>query len=102
MPHASDADTRVWYQSFVDPDEHAPYIRRLQEHLTAYAAPDVRFEVHGISPPDRHLSPLTELRCAVQTVRNAIDAERAGYGGFVIGHFQEPGLIECRAALDVP
>jgi Asp/Glu/hydantoin racemase len=102
MSQASDGDTRVWYQSFVDPDEQAPYIRRLQEHLTAYATPGVRFEVHGISPPDRHLSPLTELRCAVQTVRNAIRAEREGYGAVVIGHFQEPGLIECRAALDVP
>jgi len=102
MSNASDGDTRIWYQSFVDPDEQAPYIRRLQEQLAACAAGGVRFVVHGISPPDRHLSPLTELRCAVQTVRNAIRAEREGYGAFVIGHFQEPGLIECRAALDIP
>jgi Asp/Glu/hydantoin racemase len=102
MRHPADANVRIWYQSFVDPDEQAPYIRRLQEQLTAYAAPGVCFEVHGISPPDRHLSPLTELRCAVRTIRNAISAERAEYDAFVIGHFQEPGLIECRAALDIP
>jgi Asp/Glu/hydantoin racemase len=102
MSDALDGATRVWYQSFVDAGEQAPYIRRLQERLTACAAPGVRFEVHGITPPDRYLSPLTELRCAVDTVRNAIRAEREGCGAFVIGHFQQPGLIECRAALDVP
>jgi Asp/Glu/hydantoin racemase len=96
------SDTRVWYQSFVDPGEQAPYVRRLQAQLTECAAPGIRFEVHGISPADRHLSPLTELRCSVQKVRNDIIAEREGHGAFVIGHFQEPGLIECRAALDIP
>lgn len=28
---------RVWYQSFVDPNEEGPYITRLQDHLTEYA-----------------------------------------------------------------
>lgn len=93
---------RIWYQSFVDPQEQRPYMLALQERLTAYAAPKVRFEVQGISPPDRYLSPLTEFRCADQTIRNAIQAEQQGYDAFVIGHFQEPGLVECRSALDIP
>ena len=93
---------RVWYQSFVDPQEQRPYLDRLQEHLTAYAAPQVRFEVHGVSPPDRYLSPLTEFRCAAQAIRNGIRAQEQGYDVFVIGHFQEPGLVECRSALDIP
>jgi allantoin racemase len=42
------------------------------------------------------------LRCAAQTVRNALEAERAKYDAFVIGHFQEPGLLEVRAALEIP
>jgi Asp/Glu/hydantoin racemase len=94
--------SKVWYQSFVDPEEQRPYIERLQAALTAYADPQVRFEVHGISPPDRHLSALTELRCATQTIRNAVEAERQGYDAFVIGHFQEPGLIETRTVVDMP
>jgi Asp/Glu/hydantoin racemase len=93
---------RIWYQSFVDPEEERPYMRRLQESLTAHAAPDVRFEVRGVSPPDHHLSPLTEFRCAAQAIRSAIEAEQQGFAAFVIGHFQEPGLIECRSALDIP
>ena len=94
--------SQVWYQSFVDPEEERPYVLRLQDALAGYASPGVRFEVHGISPPDRHLSPLTELRCAAETIRNAVAAEQQGCAAFVIGHFQEPGLIECRSALEIP
>ena len=92
---------RVWYQSFVHPVEQAPYMERLQQRLDAVAAPDVRFEVHGLDPPDHLFHPLTEFRCAAQTIRNALEAERAGYDGVVIGHFQEPGLLETRAALEI-
>lgn len=93
---------RIWYQSFVDPVAQRPYISRLQALLDEYAAADVRFEVHGIDPPDRYLSPLTELRCAGQAVRNAIEAERSGCAAFVFGHFQEPGLLEARTAVEIP
>lgn len=98
----SDAPARICYQSFVDPQEQRPYMLRLQETLTAYAAPQVRFEVHGVSPPDRYLSPLTEFRCAERAIRGGIHAQQQGYDAFVLGHFQEPGLVECRAALDIP
>jgi allantoin racemase len=99
MPLSS---SRLWYQSFVHPVEQAPYIERLQQRLDAVAAPDIRFEVHGLDPPDHLFHPLTEFRCAAQTIRNALEAERAGYDGFVIGHFPEPGLLEIRASLDIP
>jgi Asp/Glu/hydantoin racemase len=93
---------RVWYQSFVHPVEQAPYIKRLQGLLDSVAGADVRFEVHGLDPPDHLFHPLTEFRCAAQTIRNALEAERAGYDAFVIGHFQEPGLLEIRGAVDIP
>jgi allantoin racemase len=93
---------RLWYQSFVHPTEQAPYIERLQGLLDAAAAPGIRFEVHGLDPPDHLFHPLTEFRCAAQTIRNALEAERAGYEAFVIGHFQEPGLLEIRGAVDIP
>jgi allantoin racemase len=94
--------TRIWYQSFVHPEQQAPYIERLQAFLDKAASPGIRFEVHGLDPPDRHFHALTEFRCAAQTIRNAIAAERAGYDAFVIGHFQEPGLLEIRGTLDIP
>ncbi len=93
---------RLWYQSFVHPIEQAPYIERLQGLLDAAAGPGIRFEVHGLDPPDHLFHPLTEFRCAAQTIRNALEAERAGYDAFVIGHFQEPGLLEIRGAVDIP
>jgi Asp/Glu/hydantoin racemase len=93
---------RIWYQSFVHPVEQAPYIERLQALLGKVAAPGVRFEVHGLDPPDHAFHPLTEFRCAAQIIGNAIAAEKAGYDAFVIGHFQEPGLIEIRGAVDIP
>jgi Asp/Glu/hydantoin racemase len=93
---------RIWYQSFVHPTEQAPYISRLQAYLDGAAGVGIRFEVHGLDPPDRHFHPLTEFRCAAQVIRKAIEAERAGYDAFVIGHFQEPGLLEIRGTVDIP
>jgi Asp/Glu/hydantoin racemase len=93
---------RVWYQSFVDPAGQAAYISRLQSRLQTVASPGIAIDVHGISPPDRFFHPITEFRCAEQAIHAAIAAERAGYDAFVIGHFQEPGLTECRGAVDIP
>lgn len=93
---------RIWYQSFVHPVAQAPYIERLQALLDQVAGPGVRFEVHGLDPPDHSFHPLTEFRCASQVIRNALEAEKAGYDAFVLGHFQEPGLLEMRGAVDIP
>jgi hypothetical protein len=38
---------RIWYQSFVDPAEQAPYIDRLRDRLRAVAAPGIEIDVHG-------------------------------------------------------
>jgi Asp/Glu/hydantoin racemase len=98
----SSRPAKLWYQSFVHPAEQAPYLTRLQGLLDEVASPGVRFEVNGLDPPDHLFHPLTEFRCAAQTIRNALQAESAGYDAFVIGHFQEPGLLEIRGALDIP
>src|SRR5215467_4066282 len=98
----SSSPARLWYQSFVHPTEQAPYIKRLQGLLDHAAAPGISFEVHGLDPPDHLFHPLTEFRCAAQMIRNALEAERAGYDAFIIGHFQEPGLLEIRGVVDIP
>jgi allantoin racemase len=94
--------TRIWYQSFVDPVEQAPYIDRLRMRLQSLASPGIEIAVHGMAPPDRHFHPLSEFRCAEATIRAALRAEAEGFSAFVIGHFQEPGLTECRGAVDIP
>ncbi|WED42834.1 aspartate/glutamate racemase family protein [Legionella cardiaca] len=93
---------RIWYQSFVDPTEQKNYLKELQQCLDNYADEDFKFEVHGLTPPDKNLHPLTEFRCAAQTIKNAIQAEKEGYDAFVIGHFQEPGINEIKACIDIP
>ena len=77
-------------------------MERLQAELDRVAAPGHRFEVHGMDPPDHLFHPLTEFRCAAQAIRNAHAAERAGYDLFLLGHFQEPGLLEIRGSLGIP
>jgi len=93
---------RLWYQSFIDPDAHAPYFERLRAHLAAISDPGTDWEVAGVRPPDQHLSRLTELRCAVQAVDRAADAGEHGFDAFVLGHFQDSGLWEARSAATVP
>ncbi|WP_131783249.1 aspartate/glutamate racemase family protein [Legionella gresilensis] len=93
---------RIWYQSFVDPKEQKNYLTHLQTFLDAYADKGFKFEVYGLTPPDKNLHPLTEFRCAAQTIQNAIKAQKEGFDAFVIGHFQEPGINEIKAILDIP
>lgn len=93
---------RLWYQSFIDVEAQAPYFERLRTHLDAIKAPGTVIDIHGLSPPDRWFHPVTEFRGAEQTIRNAIRAKAEGYDAFVIGHFPDPGLLECRGAVDMP
>jgi allantoin racemase len=96
------APIKIWYQSFVDPSEQSGYFGYLKEALASLADPAVVFEAHGISPPDLELHRITEFRCAAQVLRNAVIAQQQGYDAFVIGHFQDSGLYETRAAVDLP
>jgi allantoin racemase len=96
------ADVRIVWQSFVDPAVHGEYFELLQRQLDSVADADVTFEVVGIQPPDVELHRLSEARCAAQTVRNALRAEREGRDAFVIGHFQDSGLFETRSAVGLP
>lgn len=93
---------RLFWQSFVDATQNAAYLERLATYLNEIAAPGTRVEVRGISPPDRDFGRLTEFRCAIQAVDNAIEAERQGFDGYVMGHFQDPGVYEARSAVRIP
>lgn len=94
--------TRIVYQSFTDPATDWPYLGALSAYLGRIASPDVTFEVRGMSPADIHLGRLSELRCGVQAVAGIIAAEREGFDGVLVGHFQDACLYEARAAVDIP
>lgn len=92
---------RIWYQSFTDPRETVHYHELLVRYAAGASRQETTIEVKGMSPPGRsHRS--TELRCAVDVVRNAIAAERSGYDAFLLGHFQDSGLYEARACVGIP
>jgi Asp/Glu/hydantoin racemase len=93
---------RIFYQSFLDPGQHASYFARLRAYLAEIADPDTEFEVGGIQPPDGALSRLSEFRCAIQVVDHALAASERGFDAVLIGHFQDAGLYEARSAVDIP
>src|SRR6266536_6433 len=93
---------RLLWQSFVDQTQNAAYFERLRADLGELAAPGTSIEFMGMDPPDRDFGRLTEFRCAIQAVDNALAAEQQGYDGFIMGHFQDPGLYEARAAAPMP
>jgi allantoin racemase len=96
------AATRIWYQSFTDPVDDEPYFTRLGNYLRSVSRAESELQVRGIRPSDHFLHPITEFRCAAQVIANAITAEREGYDAFVIGHFQDAGLFEARATVEIP
>ena len=93
---------RIWWQSFVDPTLNAPYLERLAAYLSESADDGTTVDVVGMTPPDRDFGRLTEFRCAVLAIDNAIESAEQGYDAFVMGHFQDPGLYECRSAVGLP
>lgn len=93
---------RIVWQGFTSATENKPYVDRLLAYLNDVADDGTTFEFRGVDPPDRHLSRMTEWRCAIQAIASAIEAERDGVDAIVLGHFQDPGLWELRAAVDVP
>ncbi|WP_199178573.1 aspartate/glutamate racemase family protein [Acidimangrovimonas sediminis] len=93
---------KIHWQSFIDESASRPYMERLSAYLNAVAAPGTEVVVRGISPPDRDFGRLSEMRCAVLAIDNALQAEEDGFDACVIGHFQDPGLYEMRSALQIP
>jgi len=92
---------RIWYQSFTDHDEARSYHDRLVDYAARAARPGTTIEVFGMQPPSRRHR-ITELRCAMDVVRNAIRAGDEGYDAFILGHFQDSGLWEARSAAEIP
>lgn len=92
---------RLLWQGFTDPVAHKPYVDRLLAYVNEIAGPDVTWEFAGVSPPDRHFHRISEARCAILALTNVIEREHE-FDAVLMGHFQDAGLWDARAALDVP
>jgi Asp/Glu/hydantoin racemase len=93
---------RIRWQSFTDPSRHRQYVDLLDAQLASCFDDRTAHEIVGIDPPDTMLHRLTETRCGMRAVANAVAAEADGCDAFLIGHFQDSGLHEARSAVDIP
>lgn len=93
---------KIWYQSYVDYENGATYWDALRAHLDQIAQPGTQIDIRGITPFDSYAHPLVEFRCAREMIANAVQAEREGYDAVIVGHIQDSGLYEARAAVDIP
>jgi allantoin racemase len=97
----SEKPIRIWNQSFTHPQETGVYHRKLSAYLQGLARDGTTIDVRGMDPPSRKHR-ITELRCGVEVVRNAVRAEQEGYDAFIVGHFQDAALWEARASVSIP
>mgnify|MGYP002152429146 CR=1 FL=1 len=93
---------RIAYQSYVDEENAGTYWVNLRKHFEHIVDDETTVDIKGITPPDSYAHSLSEFRCARDMIANAITAEREGYDAFAIGHFQDAGLYEARASVDIP
>ena len=93
---------RIAYQSYTDEAQAGGYWDNLRAHLAEIVDEGTSVDIKGITPPDSYAHALSEFRCAREAICNAVIAEREGYDAFVMGHFQDAGLYEARAAVDIP
>jgi Asp/Glu/hydantoin racemase len=93
---------RIRWQSFIEPSRHRQYFELLDSQLQRSFGEGTTHEIVGIDPPDTMLHRLTETRCGMRAVANAVAAEADGCDAFLIGHFQDSGLHEARSAVDIP
>jgi hypothetical protein len=93
---------RIWYQSFTDPDPDGGVFHAARE-LSALARrpggvrPRCSASSRASAPASAHRIPLRGTGD-----RHTLTAQEQGYDAFVIGHFQEAGLAEARAAVRIP
>ena len=93
---------RIFWQSFLDPVTSSAYVVYLSSYLNSISLPSVTVIVQGMTPAVREFGRLSELRCSIVAIDNGIEAEKAGFDAYVMGHFQDPGLYELRSALRIP
>jgi Asp/Glu/hydantoin racemase len=93
-------EMRILWQSYTAAGSE--YLRVLHKALQALAGHEVEVVVAGLDQPHAHIHRLSEARCTYQVVASNLDAAERGFDAVVVGHFQDGGVHELRAALDIP
>ena len=93
---------KIHYQSFVDEASASGYWAKLNAFLNANASEGTEVIMHGVTPHESYAHGLVEYRCGREAIAAAITADRQGFDGYLLGHFQDTGLYEARASASIP
>ncbi|MEO8858741.1 MAG: aspartate/glutamate racemase family protein [Burkholderiaceae bacterium] len=102
---------KIWYQSGVDFDHHPGYRNALTRRFTEVASPGTTVSLHGTNKKfnrglivdDCISSPWSYQMTYIPMFFSALqEAERTGYGAFIIGSLSEPALREMRSLATIP
>lgn len=93
---------RIWAQGATDQVAHHNYLEALLPHMKACCDPDFALEFKTMTPSVTTVHALSEHRFSRQVIRGAIQAERENYDVFFMNHFQDVGLYDARASVNIP
>jgi allantoin racemase len=93
---------RIWAQGATDQVGHRNYLAHLLPHMNACTDLDFELEFKTMTPSVTTVHALSEFRFSRQVIRGAIQAEREGYDVFFMNHFQDVGLYDARASVNIP
>jgi Asp/Glu/hydantoin racemase len=93
---------RIWAQGATDQVGHRNYLAALLPHMKVCTDPDFQLEFKTMTPSITTVHALSEFRFSREVIRGAIQAEREGYDVFFMNHFQDVGLYDARASVNIP
>jgi Asp/Glu/hydantoin racemase len=93
---------RIWAQGATDQVGHRHYLSALLPHVRASTDPGFEVEFHTMTPSVTTVHALSEFRFSREVIRSAIRAQEQGYDAFYMNHFQDVGLYEARASVNIP
>jgi allantoin racemase len=93
---------RIWAQGATDQIAHHNYLAALLPHMKACTDPGFELEFKTMTPSVTTVHALSEFRFSREVIRNAVQAERANYDVFFMNHFQDVGLYDARASVNIP
>ncbi len=93
---------RIWAQGATDQVAHHNYLAALIPHMKACCDPDFEIEFKTMTPSVTTVHALSEHRFSRAVIRGAIQAEREKYEVFFMNHFQDVGLYDARASVNIP
>ena len=93
---------KILYQSYVNKTVSAPYLRHLEDYLNQVKRNDTEIVIGEMEPADKYAHPFVEYACGYRAIQKVYEAEKAGFDAVILGHFQDSGLAEAKAIVDIP